>query len=527
MKRLTQFNFSVKLKTAIAAAVVVAVFLSASAYGLVYILKNSIENQGKSSARLEEQLISSLIQKGDVPFLLPVGQQDLFAQVVSNNYKVIANTLNISGKKLLLAKNIISNKTQLYANINEQDKDQGRNHDLDGPYMVMVKSKMIPQKELRGFHDNETAFYHSISGSQKSSSIKYVLENYTRSQRLTATASVYNVPSPVYGNAASMRKVYIVVAVSLSTGWDAIGELENVLLLGVPVLVVLVAIMVFWLTAQALAPVREIREEVAEISLRDLHRRVPEPKTKDEVAHLAKTMNEVLARLESSALKQRRFVADASHELRTPLATLAASLDVALAHPEKIILEEAVGDALTAARRLSRILDELLLLAQIDERRLVVRDSDLVDLDDLVLEAVTFSVKPDRIRLDLSRLSAGRVVGDKESLGRVVANLLDNAYKYAASLVEIAVFTKEDKVVVEVCDDGPGIDPSSRELIFMRFTRLDAARSSDKGGAGLGLSLVKEIVDLHRGHIYVQDSPNLKGARFIVEIPAALNSNNP
>ncbi|MCL5048235.1 MAG: ATP-binding protein [Firmicutes bacterium] len=472
------------------AAFVVAIFLFVSAYGLIYILKNSVENQGGSAARLETQLISSLIQKGDIPFLLPVGQQDLFAQIVTYNYKVIANTPNVSNQKLLVQKNIISNKMQFFSNINQQDRDQKESQDADGPYMVMVKAETIPKLETGKRHDFETAFYYN------SPSVR---------------PSVFK---------AGKQKVYILVAVSLASGWDTIGKLESSLFLGVPILVVLVAGMVLWLTAKALAPVREIREEVAEISLSDLHRRVPEPKSKDEVARLAKTMNKVLDRLESSAFKQRRFVADASHELRTPLATLATSLDVALAHPENVVWEEAVSDALVASRRLSRIVDELLLLAQIDEGGLVISDSSFVDLDDLVLEEVAFAIKPDKIKLDLSKLSAGRILGDKESLRRVIANLLDNAYKYGTSRVDIAVFTEESKVIIEVSDDGPGIEESARELIFMRFTRLDDARSSDKGGAGLGLSLVKEIVATHGGQVYVQDSPNLKGACFVLEFPA-------
>ncbi|MCL5048825.1 MAG: ATP-binding protein [Firmicutes bacterium] len=500
-------NFSVKGKMAFLAAVVVAVALSASAYSLVYILKSSVENQGRSAAKLETQLIYSLISKGDIPFLLPVGQQDLFAQVITEQNTILSSTPNISPKQLLIRKNSIGgNKINFYHAINIQDNDQNKHQDADGPYIVMTTQERIPLHDQHIAKDFEATYRLS----------KYKLHNKNNIYLNSYDQYLVTAPKPL-----AKRVVYVVVAVSLATGWNAVDQLRGILLIGVPILVLTVAIIVFWLSAKALAPVRAIREEVAEISLNDLHRRVPEPGTSDEIGQLAKTMNDVLDRLESSAVKQRRFVADASHELRTPLATLAAGLDVAVTHPESISPGETLRDALSAARRLARIVDELLILAQMDEGRLALDKAAQVDLDDLVLEETAFNLKPEKLTLDLSKLSAGRVMGDKDSLRRVVANLLDNAYKYANSFVYVAVFSQNNKSILEIGDDGPGIDEKSAKMIFERFTRLDDARGNDKGGAGLGLALVKEIVELHAGTITVANSKLARGACFRVELPSA------
>src|SRR5581483_2089909 len=139
---------------------------------------------------------------------------------------------------------------------------------------------------------------------------------------------------------------------------------------GLPVLVLLVAGLIWVLGGRALRPVEEIRAEVADISGHDLHRRVPEPATRDEVAQLARTMNEMLDRLESSSTAQRQFVADASHELRSPLAAIQATLEVAVTHPDRASWPTVALEALDEAKRLRRLVEDLLVLARTGERDL-------------------------------------------------------------------------------------------------------------------------------------------------------------
>ena len=289
------------------------------------------------------------------------------------------------------------------------------------------------------------------------------------------------------------------------------------LALGLPFVLLISGLAAWILAGRALRPVESIRAEVADISGRDLNRRVPEPPIDDEIGRLARTMNAMLARLEASTDRQRQFVSDASHELRSPLAALLAQVEVARAHPERADWE-AVSDVVAAeGSRLERIIDELLLLARSDEGQLEA-GTEPVDLDELVFgEAQRLSAVTD-IAVDLHGVTAGRVTGDTEQLRRVVRNLADNAARHARSTVAFEVGHHDGVVELAVSDDGPGIPPDQRLRVFERFARLDEARDRPGGGTGLGLAIVGEIVQAHGGSVMVTDAA--PGARFEVELPA-------
>ena len=288
---------------------------------------------------------------------------------------------------------------------------------------------------------------------------------------------------------------------------------------GLPVLVLLVGALIWFLGGRALHPVEAIRAEVADISGHDLHRRVPEPATRDEVAHLARTMNQMLDRLEASAGAQRRFVADASHELRSPLAAIQAMLEVALRHPATAPWPAVAVDALDETRRLRRLVDDLLVLARAAEPGMPERRSE-VDLDEIVMREARASRAESATVIDLRRVSGGRVLGDADQLTRVVRNLIDNAQRHAAGRVWMELSSTSGTVLLAVEDDGPGIPAAERDRIFERFARLDEDRNEDSGGTGLGLAIVKEIIDAHGGSIGVGNGA-AGGARLEVRLPAA------
>jgi signal transduction histidine kinase len=124
------------------------------------------------------------------------------------------------------------------------------------------------------------------------------------------------------------------------------------------------------------------------------------------------------------------------------------------------------------------------------------------------------------VPIDTSQVSGGRVLGSERQFARVVRNLLDNACRHAASKVSLTLGTRDGSVWLVVDDDGPGIPVADRERVFDRFTRLDEGRARDAGGVGLGLSMVKAIVERHGGSVVVDDAP-LGGARLIVQLPAS------
>jgi signal transduction histidine kinase len=292
------------------------------------------------------------------------------------------------------------------------------------------------------------------------------------------------------------------VGANLDDVTEGTAVLATSLAAGVPAAVVALTLLVWWLAGRFLAPVERIRSEVASISL---NQRVHQPPGDDEIARLARTMNGMLDRLEDALRRQQRFVADASHELRSPLTRIRTELEVDGGDPS--VLAEVVG--------MQRLVDDLLLLARADAG--VASDRrEPVDLDDLVLREVRRARAVGRVRLDIAGVSAAQVIGDPDELARAVRNLVDNAERHAAGRVTLTLAEVGDAAVFTVEDDGPGIPVEARGRIFERFGRLDDARARDRGGAGLGLAITREIVHRHGGTVVVEAR-----SRFVVRVPAA------
>ncbi|MEO6579085.1 MAG: ATP-binding protein [Candidatus Limnocylindria bacterium] len=289
------------------------------------------------------------------------------------------------------------------------------------------------------------------------------------------------------------------------------------LFIGLPLVLTLVGAVAWQLVGRSLAPVEAIRREVEAISAADLHRRVPNPPRSDEIGRLAETMNAMLARLERASARQRQLVADTSHELRSPIATIRQHAEVALAHPEGTSTFDLAQIVLAESLRLARMVDDLLLLARADAQSLGLTPRPL-DLDDIVLATARASRTADGPSIDARAVSAGRVLGDPDALRRMVANLVENALRHAKQRVVLSVGEVGSDVLLQVDDDGPGIEPAERARAFERFVRLDAARARDDGGSGLGLAIVAELVTAHSGSVTIGESP-MGGARLEVRLP--------
>jgi signal transduction histidine kinase len=229
-------------------------------------------------------------------------------------------------------------------------------------------------------------------------------------------------------------------------------------------------------------------------------------------------MNQTLDRLQAASDKQRAFVGDAAHELRTPLASLQAQLDVLLANPQQIDRPHAVRRLHEDARRLQHLAEDLLFLAVHDDGQRIPERA-LVDLDELVIRAVEPIRARNAVKVDISKVEGGRILGDAGQMTRLITNLLDNAEQHAVDRITVELHTTGGTVELIIADDGPGIPVVDRERIFERFTRLDAARQRQHGGAGLGLAIVKSIADAHNAIITVDDSNH--GARILVALAAA------
>lgn len=311
-----------------------------------------------------------------------------------------------------------------------------------------------------------------------------------------------------------------------------------------------------WLiTWGVLAAVRRITKTAHVISISsDFSKRVPVKPTigKDELATLAATFNEMLAKLEAAYLRQQRFVADASHELRAPITSIRCNLDLlaSASNLPRSEAEAALTDARAEADRMGRLVNDLLALARSDATNSQLHNigykksqkwTHKVDLDSLLLEVFrqckllddngsenlvgTKSENPTVVqgpRLTLLDIAPVKVYGDADRLKQVLVALLDNALKYTPyeGSVALSLTADEHDAVIKVSDTGIGIQPEDLPHIFERFYRADRARSRDRGGSGLGLTIARSIVEEHEGSIEVESTPG-KGSTFLVRLPLA------
>ncbi|MFD7837067.1 sensor histidine kinase [Streptomyces sp. NPDC059761] len=301
---------------------------------------------------------------------------------------------------------------------------------------------------------------------------------------------------------------------------DATRAIALGLLAGAPPLIGFAAALAWWVTGHALRPVTAIRTELAAVTASELDRRVPDPGGADEIAQLARTVNDTLDRLERSDARQRQFTADASHELRNPLAAVRSRLEVALAQgrPDR----ESVAAALADTERLQRIAADLLLLARLDGGP--VPRTEPVDLALLAAEDLARRPAP-RVPLRLDAQAPVPAAGDPARLERALANLVDNALRHARTGVVVRAATESAEpggsgwAVLEVEDDGPGIPAADRDRVFERFVRLDPDRGRAGGGTGLGLAIVREIARAHGGEARALPSRAGGGIRLVLRVP--------
>lgn len=277
-----------------------------------------------------------------------------------------------------------------------------------------------------------------------------------------------------------------------------------------------------WLTRRfvtsALTPVETIRSEVAHISDTELSRRVPVPAGKDEIAALAGTMNDMLARLETAQKQQLRFIGDASHELRSPLATLGGLAEIAEITGEPIDLETVRTLITPEVTRMQGLVDDL--LASASAQAGVFETLDLADL--VTAEQARLTTLHPSLTVD-GEATPFTVRGNRSALVRALRNLADNAARYSSQQVRVSLSSAQDgSALIRVEDDGPGIRPEDRDLVLQRFGRTDASRARTTGGAGLGLAIVTDIAAAHGGRLSLGDSP-LGGleATLILPAPAA------
>ncbi len=289
---------------------------------------------------------------------------------------------------------------------------------------------------------------------------------------------------------------------------EAVLQRLGLLLLWAIPLVLAIAGFGGWVLARAsLRPVDMMRRTAESITAHNLSLRIPEPPTEDELAHLARTLNQMIARLEASFMQIRQFSADVSHELRTPLTILIGELELALRSRKRPEEYEAVlSSALEEVLRLHRIVETLFELARAERGQLPLDQQPvlLAQLIEEIAEDVEPLARERGIAIYRRADSDGRVLGDALRLRQAVLNVVDNALKYtpAGGSVTLSLYSASGEVVVEVADTGVGIAPEDMPHVFERFYRAEKSRSrTSADGAGLGLAIVRWIVEAHGGRV--------------------------
>jgi heavy metal sensor kinase len=319
---------------------------------------------------------------------------------------------------------------------------------------------------------------------------------------------------------------FAVVAEPVSVVEEGLHRLRRDFYAGVPLILLLTSASGYFLARKSLLPITIMNRQTRRITAERLSSRLDVTNPRDELGELAITINDLLTRLEATFKEQQRFIADASHELRTPLAVLRGETDVALSQQRGIDeYIESLALIKDEAERLSRIVEDLFVLARqpIDEPARLMKKT--ISLNEIIGDCVRAAqVLAARKNLKLSFDDAGCTSlilrGDDELLKRMLLNLLDNAVKYTpeGGEIRLKLTLQNGNARIVVRDTGIGIPESDQRKIFERFYRVDKARSRALGGAGLGLSIARWVVEAHAGEIHVESKPG-RGSQFTVELP--------
>ncbi len=274
------------------------------------------------------------------------------------------------------------------------------------------------------------------------------------------------------------------------------------------VIIIIGSILVYFLAKKALEPISTLSLQLTSIDEENISERLESKFGDEQIISLTQSFNHVLDRLEDAFERQRLFSANASHELKTPLAVMKAGIQV-LKIDEDTTLEEYKENATIiedSVNRLIKVTDNLMLLSFLGEEQPSVNEElNIKDMIESIFEELS-SIYTERfinINLDIGECS---ITGNTTLIYRVIYNVIENAYKYNVDngYIKISVYNESNKKVIEISNSGQVVPKESVEVLFDAFYRLDSSRSRKKEGSGLGLSIVKSIIDYHKGEVNIE-----------------------
>lgn len=306
---------------------------------------------------------------------------------------------------------------------------------------------------------------------------------------------------------------------------DELESLRDILYFSTPIVLLLAGFGGWFLARQGLAPVTAMARSARQIGAGSLDQQLPVVNPRDELGQLATTFNDLLGRLDAAFEEQRRFMADASHELRNPLSVMSTAAGVTLKKEHRTEQEyrEALQIVAEQTRRLSRIVNDMFMLARADSGRYPLRKRTLYlnDLLEEVARAGAVLAADRNASVQLTNVPEAAFHGDEDLLRQMLLNLVDNAVKFTPvdGTVTLDLERSDGNYLLSVTDNGPGVPSEARQHIFERFYRADRTRTkAEDSGAGLGLAIARWIARAHDGEIELDDSSG-SGTKFIVRLP--------
>ncbi len=309
--------------------------------------------------------------------------------------------------------------------------------------------------------------------------------------------------------------VYILeAAASVNDVFKDLDRLLYLFFLIIPAGLIITGFAAYFISRAAFKPITQMIETARNISGENLDRRLDLPGAKDEVRALGETLNGMIGRIDNAFKSQKRFVANASHEIKTPLTVIQTELEILEKKVRDIESAESIKNALSEIENLTKLTNSLLIIAKLDASQTKL-DKNVIRIDELLADCAQVmnqaAVKKN-IRINLSIEEAIEINADKEKLKSVFLNLIDNAIKYSFTNSSIKIKLKKftnNKISIEVIDNGQGISPVEIPFIFNRFYRSNEIRA-EISGSGLGLAITKEIVELHKGEIKIESKVGAK-----------------
>jgi len=306
---------------------------------------------------------------------------------------------------------------------------------------------------------------------------------------------------------------------------DGLINLANIFFLSIPTTLFLTILSAYFLAGRSLNPIKTTIRQAKKINTNHLSERLPVINENDELGELNTIFNGMLDEIEESLTRLKQFTSDASHEFRTPLTSIKTISEVALNHPDGYSKEkysETLSSILEETDHLENLIDDLLILTRMDNQKLIENFAE-VDLSQLTLKVVKDLgvLAEEKSQEIVSDVDANLCVkGNSDLLLQSISNILHNSIKYSPDngRISIRLGKKEEKVVLDIIDNGPGIPVEDHKKVFDRFYRLDKSRSNSINSLGLGLSIARKSIELHYGEISIMESRG-QGSHFRIILP--------